>query len=168
MQIIMLSIVLSTIIFIFMKHPLSMGVMLLIQATNIALISGLMTMNFWFSYILFLIMVGGMLILFIYMTSIASNEKFKFSLKVFLFTMTLFIIGIISMKLLDCSVLNMMENSSDMWSQENKITWSISMSKFTNNPSSNIFYLMIIYLLITLIAVVKVSSINHGPLRQKF
>lgn len=48
----------------------------------VAIITGLYNYNYWYSYIIFLIIVGGMLVLFIYITRIASNEKFKYSNKI--------------------------------------------------------------------------------------
>jgi NADH-ubiquinone oxidoreductase chain 6 len=40
------------------------------------LIRGLINKRFWFQYILFIVFVGGMLVLFIYLTRLASNECF--------------------------------------------------------------------------------------------
>ena len=50
-----------------------MGLTLLIQTILVSIISGLITKTFWFSYILFLVFLGGILVLFIYVTSLASN-----------------------------------------------------------------------------------------------
>jgi len=46
-------------------------------ATIICLIRGTIYRRFWFSYILFIIIIGGMLVLFIYITRLASNEIFS-------------------------------------------------------------------------------------------
>nr|YP_010312084.1 NADH dehydrogenase subunit 6 [Creophilus maxillosus]ULF02570.1 NADH dehydrogenase subunit 6 [Creophilus maxillosus] len=163
MLMLMMTLTLST-LFIFLKHPLSMGMILLIQTILVALMSGLMSSNFWFSYILFLIMIGGMLVLFIYMTSIASNEKFSFSIYMALFIiimmMTMFII-----MLMDNSFFNLMNYSENF---DFKYLFSMNLSKFLNYPSNIILFMMIIYLFITLIAVVKITDIKFGPLRQKF
>jgi len=70
-------------IFSTIKHPLAMGLILLIQTIFICLLRGLLIKSFWFSYILFLIFIGGILVLFIYVTSLASNEIFSFSIKKF-------------------------------------------------------------------------------------
>nr|YP_010692649.1 NADH dehydrogenase subunit 6 [Necrodes nigricornis]WBV80473.1 NADH dehydrogenase subunit 6 [Necrodes nigricornis] len=150
--------------FIFMTHPLSMGLILLSQTILIALMTGYISMNFWFSYILFLIMIGGMLVLFIYMTSVASNEKFKFSMLILM--MNIFIMILFS-------PLNFIDNtliSPNNLNMENILNEEIflSLSKFFNYPSSIILIMMIIYLFITLIAVVKITNISYGPLRQKF
>nr|AOY39159.1 NADH dehydrogenase subunit 6 [Meropathus sp. BMNH 675618] len=155
---------LFTIMFLFMMHPLSMGMMLFLQTIIIALITGFLNSNFWYSYILFLIMIGGMLILFIYMTSIASNEKFKFSNKLMLFMIMLLIISFIIYMNMDTFLVSL-NNYSMMI---NKNSNFLSMSKFFNTPSNIIMFIMIIYLFITLIAVVKITNFKMGPLRQKF
>nr|QWB85945.1 NADH dehydrogenase subunit 6 [Menesia sulphurata] len=165
MTIILINLLISlSLIFIFLNHPLSFGLILLLQTTLIALFTGMLSHNFWFSYILFLIMIGGMLILFIYMTSIASNEKFKFSTNLtlmFYFSLTPMLIFII-----DLYFFNMMLNL-DLNNMLNSISFNMTLNKFINWPQNLIFMMMIIYLLITLIMIVKVTNINYGPLRQK-
>nr|YP_002265546.1 NADH dehydrogenase subunit 6 [Chaetosoma scaritides]ACF35105.1 NADH dehydrogenase subunit 6 [Chaetosoma scaritides] len=146
---------------LFLFHPMSLGLILLLQTIMMSIISGMMN-SFWFSYILFLIMIGGMLILFIYMTSIASNEKFKYSNKLTIMFMTMNLM-LISSIILDNYFINMLNSEMINFI---KINSSFTMNKFINLPSSIIFYLLIIYLLITMIAVVKICLTNKGPLRQ--
>nr|AXS65598.1 NADH dehydrogenase subunit 6 [Chrysomeloidea sp. 6 KM-2017] len=161
-----LSISLS-LIFVFLSHPLSLGLILLIQTIIVALMTGLMSLNFWFSYIIFLIMIGGMLILFIYMTSIASNEKFSISLWInIIFFSSLFIMSMIFF--IDHFFFYYIQNTMDLMNQNVNLNYKLSLNKFLNYPMSNIFMLLIIYLLITLIMVVKVTNIQYGPLRQKY
>nr|UYB77585.1 NADH dehydrogenase subunit 6 [Philonthus lomatus] len=164
MMMFMLSLFLST-MFIFLSHPLSMGMTLLSQTILIALITGMMNINFWFSYILFLIMVGGMLVLFIYMTSIASNEKFMFSNYLSILFIIMLMSSVMIYLLFDNNLLSLMNFSSSM---NNSYMFTLNLSKFFNYPSNIILFLMIIYLFFTLIAVVKITNINFGPLRQKF
>ena len=66
---------------------LNIGTFVVICTTIISLIRGIIYKRFWFSYILFIIIVGGMLVLFICMTRLASNEIFSPSNK--LITITL-------------------------------------------------------------------------------
>nr|APX40340.1 NADH dehydrogenase subunit 6 [Clytra quadripunctata] len=160
-------IIVSSFTFCLMNHPLTSGLILLIQTVLIALISGSMNFNFWFSYIVFLIMIGGMLVLFIYMTSVASNEKFKFSS-----TMTFIILATIIVSLatllidpaINITPLQVMETSS-MGSKKNP---DQLLSKYLNYPHSMIYTLMVMYLLITLIAIVKITIKAKGTLRQSF
>nr|QIV24806.1 NADH dehydrogenase subunit 6 [Xixuthrus sp. ANIC_25-067096] len=153
--------------FLFLTHPLSFGLILLIQTLIISVITGVMNYNFWFAYILFLIMVGGMLILFIYMTSVASNEKFKFSTKITVMMLACMIM-IISTLLLDEFFLSeqMTIHELDKQSSFNSNSWSLN--KFMNLNMSTNLIMIIVYLLIALIMVVKITNIQHGPLRQKF
>nr|AYQ19129.1 NADH dehydrogenase subunit 6 [Erotylinae sp. 4 ACP-2013] len=156
-----------SIMFIFLNHPLSLGLILLIQTIMTSLITGMLTMNFWYSYILFLIMIGGMLILFIYMTSVAANEKFKFSKNLLIFTlisnMMMFMFMFIDQFFLKTSF-----NSLEMNSQNLFNNFNMMIIKYLNYPNNLMFTMMIIYLFLVLIMVVKIITINKGPLRQKF
>nr|YP_010439957.1 NADH dehydrogenase subunit 6 [Pseudoechthistatus hei]UTD45003.1 NADH dehydrogenase subunit 6 [Pseudoechthistatus hei] len=158
--------ILMGMILLFLNHPLSFGFILLIQTTLIALITGMMNYNYWFSYIIFLIMIGGMLILFIYMTSVASNEKFKFSYKI-LFLISMMFLLIFFEFFLDSYFFNLIIKNS-LFNQNWNLDFNLIMNKFLTWPMNLIFYLIIIYLLITLIMVVKITDIKSGPLRQKF
>nr|WRO44829.1 NADH dehydrogenase subunit 6 [Podabrus annulatus] len=151
---------------LFLNHPLSLGLNLLIQTILISMITGLMSLNFWMSYLLFLVMVGGMLILFMYMTSIASNEKFSFS-KI-LFIMMIFMILTFLLMMTTKFNLNpfLIKNSDSMELFSNSM-YEMSPNKYFINNSKFIMGILIIYLFITLIAIVNISSNNFGPLRQK-
>nr|QRW36277.1 NADH dehydrogenase subunit 6 [Deronectes moestus] len=160
-------------IFLFLNHPMSMGLILMIQTICITFMTGFMSYSMWFSYILFLIMVGGMLILFMYMTSLASNEKFKFSSKILYLMITMIFIITIMMMFMDFSMINSMFKTSNSIELINKMINlknenSYSMNSMYNKPNFIITILMINYLLLTLIAMVKITKFNYGPLRQKF
>nr|APX40795.1 NADH dehydrogenase subunit 6 [Phyllotreta hemipoda] len=151
----------NTILLFFLKHPLSFGMILLIQTIYTCLLSGLLNLNFWYSYILFLILVGGMLILFIYMTSIASNEKFKFNF----FSLMFMIMGLMFSII---NPLNMDMNISDLMMFSTNLNFKLSLTKYYYYPNIFIYLMMIIYLFITLILTVKITKLSYGPLRQKF
>nr|YP_006493354.1 NADH dehydrogenase subunit 6 [Thitarodes renzhiensis]YP_010963448.1 NADH dehydrogenase subunit 6 [Thitarodes xunhuaensis]ADK97539.1 NADH dehydrogenase subunit 6 [Thitarodes renzhiensis]WNL54563.1 NADH dehydrogenase subunit 6 [Thitarodes xunhuaensis] len=166
----MLLILFSTMMF-FLNHPLSMGLLLLLQTILISLISGSMINTFWFSYILFLTILGGLLVMFIYVASIASNEMFKFNSNLLLFylmiMMTMFII-ILMFNNLYWLNLNINSELLNFW---NKMIFfnnenSINISKIYNNQSYFLTLMSIIYLLITLFAIIKIININYGPLRS--
>nr|QGR24004.1 NADH dehydrogenase subunit 6 [Drosophila koepferae] len=170
LQLILYSLIfLTSIIFMNMIHPLAMGLTLLIQTILICLISGLMTKTFWFSYILFLIFLGGMLVLFIYVTSLASNEMFNLSLKLTMICLILLISSILLILFLDKNyfsfflINNEMQNISYIYSYfpEN----SLSLNKLYNFPTNFVTTLLMNYLLITLIVIVKITKLFKGPLR---
>nr|YP_010692545.1 NADH dehydrogenase subunit 6 [Argopistes capensis]WBV77027.1 NADH dehydrogenase subunit 6 [Argopistes capensis] len=156
----------NSLMLIFMKHPLSCGLILLIQTILTALVTGMMNYNFWYSYILFLVMIGGMLILFIYMTSIASNEKFKFNMNLLKIMMFIILLNILLIFILDNFYFNTMNQLQEM--MINKNSNNLSLMKYFNSPSYFIMIMLISYLFITLIAAVKMTKTSYGPLRQKF
>nr|AML25637.1 NADH dehydrogenase subunit 6 [Staphylinidae sp. BMNH 1274679] len=156
---------LISIMFLFMNHPMTMGLTLLIQTIIMSMITGMLNYNYWFSYILFLIMVGGMLVLFIYMTSIASNEMFNYSNKMLFMLMMIMIMLIFINFIIDKYMMNY--NFIFMENFFVKMNY-MYLSKYFSYPSIIIIVMMIIYLFITLIAIVKITKIEYGPLRQKF
>nr|UFY98545.1 NADH dehydrogenase subunit 6 [Piophila megastigmata]UFY98558.1 NADH dehydrogenase subunit 6 [Piophila megastigmata] len=156
-------------IFTQMNHPLAMGLMLLIQTILICLITGLMTKSFWFSYILFLIFLGGMLVLFIYVTSLASNEMFSLSMKLTISSFIFLSILMISTFFLDKLSTTLFYMNNEMESLTNLYSYftenALSLNKLYNYPTNLINILLMNYLLITLIAVVKITKLFYGPLR---
>nr|YP_010263917.1 NADH dehydrogenase subunit 6 [Erebus caprimulgus]UIF93674.1 NADH dehydrogenase subunit 6 [Erebus caprimulgus]UNP49231.1 NADH dehydrogenase subunit 6 [Erebus caprimulgus] len=166
-------IILISLFMMFLNNPLSMGLMILMQTLLVCLLSGMMIKTYWFSYILFLTFLGGLLVLFIYVSSIASNELFKPSFYTKMFMMfSLFIMFIIlliwfnNLYWMNFSMNSEMNNFSSLslfLNNENKI----NLNKLYNNQTFMIMLMLIIYLFITLIAVVKITNIFYGPLRSK-
>nr|UXR12268.1 NADH dehydrogenase subunit 6 [Theretra clotho] len=165
-----MSIIFMSMMMYFMNHPLSMGMMILIQTLMTCLLSGMLIKTYWFSYILFLTFLGGLLVLFIYVSSIASNEMFflsnnmkmMFMMMLFMMMMTqiMFYKNLNWMNLINNSEMNNLLNFF-FFNNENKI----NMNKLYNNNSSMLMLMLIIYLFITLIAIVKITNIFFGPLR---
>nr|YP_010952473.1 NADH dehydrogenase subunit 6 [Macroglossum bombylans]WMQ52728.1 NADH dehydrogenase subunit 6 [Macroglossum bombylans] len=165
----MLIIILSMMMY-FLIHPLSMGMLILFQTLLICSLSGMLIKTYWFSYILFLTFLGGLLVLFIYVSSIASNEMFSpsINMKIMIINLLFFMIFIQLMYFNNLNWMNLIINSEMnnflnfiFINNENKI----NLNKLYNNYSSLLMLLMIIYLFITLIAVVKITNIFYGPLR---
>nr|QRW36238.1 NADH dehydrogenase subunit 6 [Deronectes angusi] len=162
-----------TFMFMFINHPMSMGMILMIQTILISMITGFFSLSMWFSFILFLIMIGGMLILFMYMTSIASNEKFSFSLNMFILFLIFFFITFFLLLNLDMSMINLLFKTTNSMEMINKMISfknenMYSLNSLYNKPLYMITIMLINYLLLTLIATVKITKFNYGPLRQKF
>nr|URX54107.1 NADH dehydrogenase subunit 6 [Neotermes sp. 4 AB-2022a] len=149
-----------SVMFTQMSHPLAMGMMLLLQTMMMCLISGLMHQSFWFQYILFMVFVGGMLVLFIYVASLASNEMFSLSTKMMLMA-TAMIATMMMIK--DQTTIDSKETELYTTTSNEIITMT---SKLYNQPNGTMTILMALYLLMTLIVVVKVTNVSMGPLRQ--
>nr|YP_009479358.1 NADH dehydrogenase subunit 6 [Sabethes chloropterus]AVV61094.1 NADH dehydrogenase subunit 6 [Sabethes chloropterus] len=155
-------------IFMQMKHPLAMGLVLFIQTILISMIMGIFTQTFWFSYILFLIFIGGMLILFIYITSLSSNEMFSFSIKLNMLFWMYFIMLLILFMFFDKLLYENFLFNNEMYSLMNYSFMNediISLNKMYNFPVNMITLILINYLFLTLLMTVKITKKNYGPLR---
>nr|AQP27768.1 NADH dehydrogenase subunit 6 [Microcerotermes sp. B TB-2017] len=150
----------TSLMFTQMKHPLAMGMMLLIQTTMVCLISGTMYNSFWFSYILFMIMIGGMLVLFMYMTSLASNEMFSPSNKMLTATLMIMPALLYTMP----TVTNNKEMRPHDTMMENEIMTTTTV--MYNQMMGMMTTLLVLYMLLTLIVVVNIINVSKGPLRH--
>nr|YP_009459969.1 NADH dehydrogenase subunit 6 [Eochionelasmus ohtai]AUT77221.1 NADH dehydrogenase subunit 6 [Eochionelasmus ohtai] len=159
MNVILISIFMINMIFLFMFHPLAMIFVLILQSLFISLMIYSITQFPWFSYTLILVFLGGMLILFMYMANIASNEVFKPNWKM-----------LIPMITAPAVALFMLAPKQNL-SQESKNT---AQEQFPNlimmKPFSDVIMpitlLMASYIILTLLTVVKISKMSQGPLRM--
>nr|YP_009740976.1 NADH dehydrogenase subunit 6 [Sinopodisma lofaoshana]QID04003.1 NADH dehydrogenase subunit 6 [Sinopodisma lofaoshana] len=155
--------------FIKLNHPMSMMLFIILQTFLIGLMSGMMMESFWLSYILFLTFLGGMLVLFIYITSIASNEMFQLKLIIMIFSIILWIIIMIILIISDKMMfMDFFKNTETMNINYliNYQEMTFSLEKLYNNPTFIITMMMMIYLFLALLAVVKITNINQGPIRK--
>lgn len=142
---------------IFCSHPVALLSLILLQTFTICLNLWTLMKTTWFAYILFLIFLGGLIILFVYVVRLASNEKFEpeyYNFIVFLIISLAFILilwaGFYFIKI--------------------NFNFNLNLHSYISIIiSKNLFYptiIIIIYLLYTLIVAVKVSSKLEGPLRN--
>lgn len=143
--------------FIFTSHPISIIIIIILQTFLICLNIWRFIRIRWFSYIIFLIYLGGLIVLFIYISRLAYNEKFKIIFKEILIQITIFI----SLALI------MTNNRETSLIKTIKLERNEFIFKVYSISSIFITSLTIIYLIITLIVVVKVTSQFQGPLRSK-
>nr|YP_009442881.1 NADH dehydrogenase subunit 6 [Typhlatya miravetensis]SCN12529.1 NADH dehydrogenase subunit 6 [Typhlatya miravetensis] len=156
-----------SIMFTKITHPLAMGVILLIQTSLIAMMMTFTLKTTWFSYILFLIFLGAMLVLFIYVASLAPNEPLSLSF----FMITLMITGIIfstlTMTLDPFLVSHPIPNGSSILNFPNNLNFTnLSLNTMYNTNSMKMTLFLILYLLLTLVVVVKITATHFGPLRM--
>nr|YP_009758317.1 NADH dehydrogenase subunit 6 [Erannis ankeraria]QIN90123.1 NADH dehydrogenase subunit 6 [Erannis ankeraria] len=163
-----------TIFMMILNHPLSIGLMILLQTLLMCLLSGMLIKTYWFSYILFLTFLGGLLVLFIYVSSVASNEMFKLSINMKMLMMIfLLMISINQIYLYIFENLNWMNLSNNISDNDNMLNMTffnndnkINLNKFYNNQTYMIMMMLVIYLFISLVAIVKITNIFYGPLRS--
>nr|ATN40460.1 NADH dehydrogenase subunit 6 [Phaneroptera falcata] len=172
MQFTFLMSIILTCMFMFINHPLAMTLTIILQTLLICLTASTFTHSSLFAYILFLVFLGGMLVLFIYITSLAANEMFTPMIKyVLMFTIILFILMTINIMFDSLLTTNLLSNPDMlkidiMDSSTNEPIYLLT--KLYNTPTKIMTILLVIYLFLTLIAVVKITNIFLGPLRQKY
>nr|QBZ38079.1 NADH dehydrogenase subunit 6 [Bambusiphaga luodianensis] len=148
-----------------LNHPISLGTILMIQSilTSISMI--LLTKNSWYSMILFITFSSGMMIMFMYMSSISSNNKFKPSIKMFIIY-TLLTSMMLMIKKDWNFFINIKINEYMIMIQENEEKQSIS-----KNISFNKFYMTILLTLTILLVLISISNLINsfeGPLKLTY
>nr|ALO64372.1 NADH dehydrogenase subunit 6 [Seladonia tumulorum] len=154
-------ILMITIIFIiFNKNisPLNM-MMNLIMFTLISLmLIYLMTQKSMYCFMIFISMVSGNMVMFLYFTSLINNyynKSFKSNLK---FLITLFMLYLI--------ILMYLYTHKNLINLNYKIYPHISIFKIYTYPLFIITFMLIIYLLITLLFSLKICLMKNMPLRK--
>nr|YP_010567878.1 NADH dehydrogenase subunit 6 [Lasmigona complanata]UZC55587.1 NADH dehydrogenase subunit 6 [Lasmigona complanata] len=138
-------------------HPLPLGIMVLLLAfLNCALIA---TISPWYSYMLFFIFIGGMLVMFAYIASLSPNMTFSINSPLMPLSLTIFsLLNFKSMKL-----------TSDYQTNTN-INFSV---KDTTQALSSLYMqngiicviILACMLLYALVASVKICKPKSGALR---
>ncbi len=141
-------------------QPLRLGLCIIFLSALSCVLLGL-TVSSWFGYVLFLVFVGGLLVIFAYVSALTPNNYFS-SIKPFIifvfYTLAIFLFCL----------------SSDMLSPA-VLTWRnlLSIKKTTllsgqllvNPRSISLIVILGTILLINLLAVVKICYYQQGPLR---
>lgn len=131
-------------------HPISLGIVLIFYSLIIGIISIIFSTP-WFFYLLVLVFLGGVIILIIYMSTLAANEKFiipkfnRYLIFILIFFMSRFFIN--------CY------NYTIKSSFNSRIV--INLYEYLNRST---LLFLIFYLLITIICVVKLVKFERGPL----
>nr|QWQ55583.1 NADH dehydrogenase subunit 6 [Conocephalus gladiatus] len=160
----------NSMVFSQLDHPLALTLIIIVQTLIICLTTGMFKQSYWFSYVLFLVFLGGMLVLFIYTTSLASNEIFSISFMELMLVMSI-VVCLTGVMIFMDHFFQFLSNFDTMPSSSNSIVMYTEtdnlLSKLYNTSTSMITLLLMSYLLLTLIVIVKITNIFEGPLRQK-
>lgn len=161
----MTPLIILIILFPLLKNPLSIGLTLLALALLVALNLRAIFSYLWLSYTLVLVLLGGLLVIFIYVALVASNETFSDSSRI-----TFFISSIIIR-----TIFLFTFNKENYRSSESQIPfnglnqegleWTFSFYSFELNLLT-IFLLF--YLFLTLIVVVFNTKNNKITLRSQY
>uniref|UniRef100_A0AAU7V9X3 NADH-ubiquinone oxidoreductase chain 6 n=1 Tax=Stenopsocus brevicapitus TaxID=3074938 RepID=A0AAU7V9X3_9NEOP len=153
------------ILFFYLNNPLSLGLILICQTLALAFFLGNLMKSFWFLYLLILIFIGGMLVLFIYVTSIFPNEKFDVnnnnSINIIMFVVLLSIIFFVYTNFFNLSP--PLDSLESLVMNNKFMIPSVKMFSFN---TSMLFIFMVNYLFYCMIVVIKITNFFKGPLRK--
>nr|YP_009941522.1 NADH dehydrogenase subunit 6 [Pseudocrangonyx joolaei]QOC70580.1 NADH dehydrogenase subunit 6 [Pseudocrangonyx joolaei] len=146
-----------TIIFVYLHHPLFMALSLVTQSSILALALSIPSTTPWFSFILLMLFVSGMMIIFVYTASVASNEITP-PYQPRLLMLSLFATLVMWAPLMFTtsstkSYMNLMSHTYTLTYKPYNSTWVY----FTT--------FLILYLLVVLILAIKITSLSNKPLR---
>lgn len=139
------------------SHPVAIILIIIRQTLTACTVSWLISPTGWFSFILFLIFIGGLIVLFIYITRLAANEKFIVQAPN-LSPQT--IISLVSLIILIFLLTQTFTHPGPL------VNLKPQLSLMFSNPILSLTILIIIYLLVTLIVAVKIANKIEGPLRN--
>jgi hypothetical protein len=141
----------GSIIFLQLSHPVLIGILLCINALVVILLIGIYLGIFWFSYLGFLVLLGALLILFMYVISLVANEVVFFRLSgVAISIGVLYYLVRVDL----CTELRSTSFVGWAWLGAYEMEFLVGMGFFVG------------YLLLILLLVVKLLSEYGGPVRE--
>nr|AFI23471.1 NADH dehydrogenase subunit 6 [Hypselosoma matsumurae] len=164
MLLLMLIMSMMATMFPFLNHPLSMGFILIFKTLLIVIMSGIIMKSYWFSYIMFMMILGGGLILFIYMASVASNEKMTISKNMIMHSIMIMMMSLIFIFIPNKLFMQnyYMEKQALIYNEQ-----LMSLNKLFNKEAMMITMMMVIYLMMTMVIINFIVKIFEGPMRMK-
>nr|YP_009503335.1 NADH dehydrogenase subunit 6 [Typhlosyrinx sp. MNHN IM 2013-18371]AXA45437.1 NADH dehydrogenase subunit 6 [Typhlosyrinx sp. MNHN IM 2013-18371] len=143
-----------------MAQPLSLGLVIMISTLLMCLASAMLVSQ-WYGYILFLIYVGGLLVMFAYVAALSPNVLFNQKTSSFLIFILMFII-FMSLKFYWFKDSPML---SDYSLQNKNMMMKVYGIELVSSHMISILIGLAFILLINLIAVVKICYFQHNSLR---
>lgn len=140
------------------SNPLSIGLFILVHTLLVCVYFSLISIRFWFSLILFLVFLGGLIIIFIYVASLAPNKWYRYRVESIPVSVRLFLVGLLSLLLSDRGALGLANRASHLY----------ALSEIAGGSGSRLYgaycysatgYL-VVYLLYALLVVVTLSNVG--------
>nr|YP_009905722.1 NADH dehydrogenase subunit 6 [Ochetellus glaber]QGW36346.1 NADH dehydrogenase subunit 6 [Ochetellus glaber] len=150
-------------------HPILIMSMIIMYSVLMSMNMSIWKMNYMYSIMLFLIMISGLLIIFLYFSSLISNEKMNLSLNfniISIITMNfiLIMLNILYKKLYNYNMIFKTKDNMSIMEVNNKSFQNI-LNLYTY-PFNNLTILCMSFLLISLFSIIKISSLKSKPLRK--
>nr|YP_009734520.1 NADH dehydrogenase subunit 6 [Acropyga sauteri]QBG38683.1 NADH dehydrogenase subunit 6 [Acropyga sauteri] len=152
------------------SNPIMIMINLLMYSMMICIKISLWKSNFLYSIILFLIMISGLLIIFIYFSSLISNEKINFKFNKLLYMNLIFNFIILIMLNYNLNFMSSKQKKFNFYEinpimKINEMNYQNILSLY-EYPFNNLTIISMFYLLITLISIIKICSIKSMTLRK--
>nr|AHA52449.1 NADH dehydrogenase subunit 6 [Histeromerus sp. QL-2013] len=150
-------------------HPLTLSMLLVLYTIINSFKIIILNSSYWYSYILFLVMIGGLMILFMYFTSLAMNQLFYFNLSynLYMFIKIIIMIMILVLYLSYFDLMNyLLMNYLDIFNYMNMNMIYIEFKNLMMDYSMDLNLFMIIYLFFTMICSVMICLKFMLPMRQ--
>lgn len=141
-----------------LSHPIRLVALILVQTSLASVLVALNHPTPWAAIILFLIFVGGLMILFVYTASLASNEKFKFNLKMIKQTL------IVLVATGSGYIITRRPQKFNL----NNPTLNESLNKIFSNSSISLVVIIITYIFLVMVVVNSIVDSNKTPLRPAY
>jgi len=150
------------------NHPIIIIIILLIFTGLICLKISIWHSNYIYSIILFLIIIRGLLIIFLYFSSLISNEQIIFKFNKFLIYSFILNIIILIYKFLTLNYFlpyKFNYNEIDSIIKLNQISFQNILNLY-EYPLNNLTIITIFYLLLSLFIIIKICSVKSISLRK--
>nr|YP_009051646.1 NADH dehydrogenase subunit 6 [Sitobion avenae]AII03067.1 NADH dehydrogenase subunit 6 [Sitobion avenae] len=161
LKIILLTNLIMAIMLTMMKSPISSNLIILIQTMTLTMMINLINKTSWISFMVFILYIGGLMIIFLYISSIAFNElNINKNYKNMIYKLIFMCFMLFYFKLF----LNM-ENMN----YENKFMFedNFYLLNMFMLPNNIMIYMIMFILFFMLILIIWMLKINKGPIRQK-
>lgn len=151
------------------SHPIIPIILIILYRIIISFYISLWKINFIYSIIMFIIIIRGLLIIFLYFSRLISNEQIilnpnKLLILTFLLNFLTFFTNLYYSKNYLFNLLNLSKENTPLILINEKIFSNIL--NLYIYPFNNITIICILFLLIRLFTIIKISSIKSKPLRK--
>ena len=153
LSIIIISLTATTFTAIMAINPLTLGLLILLLALLLSIIFSI-SISSWVALLIFLIYIGGILVIFSYFVAITPNQNLSVISVLRILLSSIFTLGFIS------TTLNILTPINLIYTTQTNIMYE--------KYNISVLIMLALILLFTIVVVVKVSIHNKGPLRPFF
>nr|ARH10742.1 NADH dehydrogenase subunit 6 [Chaetosiphella stipae] len=160
-KLILITNLIISMMFMSMKSPLSSNLLILIQSIMLTMMINLINKTSWIAFMLIILYIGGLMIIFLYISSIAFNEiNFNKNFMSMFIKMTLIYILIMMIK--NNLILENFNYENNYIFEDNFYLLNMFFI-----PNYYMIYFIIMILFFMLILIIWMLKNNKGPIRQK-